>query len=606
MEVTNNEQYDIVPTHLVVQAMRDNGYKNAAYAIAELMDNSIQAEATLVELLCGEEEEVVSQRSRKRLKQIAVLDNGLGMDNATLRMALQFGNGTHLESSKQNGIGRFGMGLPASSISQCKRVEVWSWQDGVENALYSYLDIDEIKNRNQSSVPSPISRPIPTLWLGVGEGFSRSGTLVVWSHLDRCMWKSASAVIDNSELLIGRMYRRFLNESKVRIRLAAFRLDAPAQTLNEREALPNDPGYLMAHTSCPSPYHNVPMFEPYGEEHFERTVTINFRDQNHEVKLRFSLAKQEARLTDNAGNLPYGKHAGKNIGISLVRADRELDLDQAMVIQYDPRERWWGVEVDFPPALDDLFGVTNNKQAARNFTNIASLDTDAFQRDGRTPNDIKAELASDGDPAAILLDITQPIQSHLSQFRRLIKAQTKGTRSTDTRHQNTPEETATARTKERQQEGHTGQSDMEEKMSVDQRKEAIHDSLIDEGVAEKEAEELAGHTVDNGLKYVFAKADLQTSAFFSVKLKGGAMIITLNTSHPAYDNLVDILEEDVEGVEASELRDRLTKALGGLKLLLTAWARYEDEEPDGNRRIAAQETRNDWGRIAWRFLNRMS
>ena len=46
--------HDIVPAHLAVQAMRDNGYKNAAYALAELMDNSIQADATQVELLCGE------------------------------------------------------------------------------------------------------------------------------------------------------------------------------------------------------------------------------------------------------------------------------------------------------------------------------------------------------------------------------------------------------------------------------------------------------------------------------------------------------------------------------------------------------------------------
>ena len=48
--------FDIVPTRLVVEAMRDNGYKNAAYAIAELIDNAIQAGATLVELLCGEQQ----------------------------------------------------------------------------------------------------------------------------------------------------------------------------------------------------------------------------------------------------------------------------------------------------------------------------------------------------------------------------------------------------------------------------------------------------------------------------------------------------------------------------------------------------------------------
>lgn len=39
MKRTNNL---IVPPNLVVKAMRDNGYKNAAYAIAELIDNSIQ------------------------------------------------------------------------------------------------------------------------------------------------------------------------------------------------------------------------------------------------------------------------------------------------------------------------------------------------------------------------------------------------------------------------------------------------------------------------------------------------------------------------------------------------------------------------------------
>ena len=39
---------EIIPAHLAVKAMRDNGYKNAAYAIAELMDNSIQAGARKV------------------------------------------------------------------------------------------------------------------------------------------------------------------------------------------------------------------------------------------------------------------------------------------------------------------------------------------------------------------------------------------------------------------------------------------------------------------------------------------------------------------------------------------------------------------------------
>jgi hypothetical protein len=57
----------------------------------------------------------------------------------------------------------------------------------------------------------------------------------------------------------------------------------------------------------------------------------------------------------------------------------------------------------------------------------------------------------------------------------------------------------------------------------------------------------------------------------------------------------------VEGVDTDTLRSRLAKSAEGLKLLLTAWARYEDEQPDGIRKTRAQEARSDWGRIARQF-----
>ena len=50
------DRHDIVPAHLAIQAMRDNGYKNTAYAIAELIDNSIDGAGIIVQLVCGEEE----------------------------------------------------------------------------------------------------------------------------------------------------------------------------------------------------------------------------------------------------------------------------------------------------------------------------------------------------------------------------------------------------------------------------------------------------------------------------------------------------------------------------------------------------------------------
>ncbi len=601
--------HDIVPAHLAVQAMRDNGYRNAAYAIAELMDNSIQAGATHVELLCAEKKELVNSRQRSRIHQVAVLDNGCGMDASVLRMALQFGNGTHLNEADENrGIGRFGMGLPSSSISQCQRVEVWSWQESPENALYSYLDLNEIRQRRMTEVPEPQLKAVPHLWLKVGKYFESSGTLVVWSNIDRCIWKTSNSIIDNSELLIGRMYRKFLNSGQVEIRMFAFEIDDLIPIVNEKKARPNDPGYLMAKTSCPKPFNEISMFQPWGDEdQYEAIVTIDFRGKSHEVKVRYSYAKEEARLTgkrgSNPGEQPHGKHAAKNIGISLVRADRELELDQELVIKYDPVERWWGVEIEFPPGLDDLFGVTNNKQTARNFTEIAKLDIESLLGNDKTIIELKDELKEDEDPKGPLLELVMKVDAQLKIIRRLLKAQTKGTRGTDEkRYKEVSEEKGTYKTGTRKQEGHKGGSDKDESLPKEKREEVIKDALVKQGVAEIRAKELAATTVDNGLKYTFAETDIETAAFFSVTPRGGSIIIMLNTNHPAYKNLMEILAEEVEGVDVEILRGRLTNSLEGLKLLLMAWARYEDEQPDGKRKQAAQDARVDWGRIARQFL----
>ena len=159
-------RFDFVPTALAVNAMRDNGYKNAAYAIEELIDNSIQAGAKSVELLCVESEEQLVQRRRRRIRQVAVLDNGAGMDAEVLRQAIQFGNGTRLND--RSGIGRFGMGLPSASISQCRRLEVWTWQSGSDRPLHTYLDLGEIERGEIQEVPAPAEKPIPEFWRQAG------------------------------------------------------------------------------------------------------------------------------------------------------------------------------------------------------------------------------------------------------------------------------------------------------------------------------------------------------------------------------------------------------------------------------------------------------
>ena len=599
---------EIVPAHLAVKAMRDNGYKNAAYALAELMDNSIQAKATVVELLCMESEELVNHRRRSQIYMIGVLDNGSGMDEMTLQVSLQFGNGMNLDEVAQTGMGKFGMGLPASSVSQAKRVEVWTWQAGVESAIYSYLDIGLIASKEQKEVPKPIKKKVPKEWLKCGGSLGESGTLVVWSAIDKCIWKTGKAIIDNSEFIVGRMYRKFLDSGKVTIRMATFDWNNIAGgALNDREAVANDPLYLTAPSSTDAPYNLEPMFEPWpSKESYQHSITVRFRGRDHNVHIRTSMAKKAAR-EGSAGNRSYGRHAQKNMGVSIVRAKRELELDANWAQHGEVRERWWGVEVEFSPGLDDLFGVTNNKQSAHNFAQWAHYEVQDLLQPGETITSLKQRLADDEDPSGPLLEVAQYVQSSINEMRKLIQAQNKNTRrGGKTRHGEglQAEKEATAKTRERQAGGIVGRSDAEETRPESERKQEISDALEAQGLDFSEASALAATTVGSSLKYVFAESPQDSPAFFSVQMKGGAILITLNTEHSAYDRLVDVLERDSTEEDSQEkLAERLNNALEGLKLLLMAWARYEDEQGSGIARQQAQDARLDWGKIARRFMD---
>lgn len=285
----------IIPSRLAIASLRDSGYKNTAYALAELIDNAEQAGATVIELLCLQKRERVRQRERSRLSKIAVLDNGRGMDFATLRIALQFGNGSYLQD--RSGIGRFGMGLPNASISQAGKVEVWSWQNGPDNALYTYLDVSEIESGEMQLVPDPVHDPVPDEWRSVSESFSKSGTLVVWSKLEshRLTWKSARATLENTERLAGRIYRRFIADGAIRIRLLAS--EEESGFVYDREAAFDDPRHLAPSNLVPAPFDKEPMFRHV----FDDAQQITFNGSSHDVEHQ----APPARRPPVAANAPH-------------------------------------------------------------------------------------------------------------------------------------------------------------------------------------------------------------------------------------------------------------------------------------------------------------
>jgi hypothetical protein len=101
--------YPLVAIRAFIEATRDSGYKSTSSALAELIDNALEAGASCVDIAVGD---VVGDQ----LKSVSVTDNGAGMTRPTMQLALQFGGSTRFNSRRS--LGRYGMGLPNGSLKR--------------------------------------------------------------------------------------------------------------------------------------------------------------------------------------------------------------------------------------------------------------------------------------------------------------------------------------------------------------------------------------------------------------------------------------------------------------------------------------------------------
>ena len=594
IETAQRPDGEIIPPELAVRALRDSGYRNTAYALAELIDNSVQARADCVDVICLEKHTLVKQRQRRRMHTIAVLDNGEGMTPKILRLALQFGNGTHLND--RSGMGRFGMGLPNSSISQCRRVEVWTWQNGPDNALYTYLDVDEIQERTLHFVPPPIERSLPIEWHERSDIIGTHGTLVIWTKLDehRLTWHGARATLQHTATPVGRMYRKFINDGRLQIRLRALTNE---ESTFDKYVQVNDPLYLMRESSTPAPFDKEPMFQRWGEK--DEVFPIEYDGGTHEVVVRMSWARQETvPEKGDRGNYPYGKYADQNKGVSIVRAERELDLD-ADWGNRETTERWWGIEVEFPPALDEVFGVTNNKQSATIFSHMSNFGWETEADPGESKSEFTERIQSEGDPRALLVDIVWHIEKQISEVRKRIKDQTKGSRPANNNRYTTGDR-ATIKFEERVKQGYETEHDREN-FSKEDRDSLEKDLEEDKHYPHDVAKKIADAVLNKKRKVEFFTKDMDGYAFFNVEHKqGGLTAIVFNTNHPFYSQLIESLNPKIGEETDRELIDRVHKAADTLELLFAAWARYEMEDIRQQNKLF--EMRQEWGKMARFFL----
>ena len=562
---------------MMVESMRSGPYVQSVLALAEIIDNSIEAGAKHIDILCQSKMDYGTNRTM--LEEVAVADDGEGMTVDGLASALVFGNTTRRDSKgRTKGIGKFGMGLPNSSITQCRRVTVYSWTKKGE-VFSTCADLDEIAHSNDDRLPTPVQDRIPDKWIGLSDTFcAESGTLVVWSKLDKFDWKRFSAFFNNSEHVIGRIYRRYIERKAVKIRMVDFCQNTRAKEIKKFRV--NDPLYLTAPSSTPNPWNDDSMFEPYGE-HWERKYEIS----GHKVVVRYTMVKKVVRPSDQTGRTPYGRHAAKNVGISLMRGDRELVLDDT-IIDGDSRERWWGIEVEFPPALDEVFGVTYYKQGAHSFSNMIKKykarqnDPDAKQKDDSVDDK--------------LYEFVRDVCKQKGQMRERIRHMRADTRKQSTSNEGISGRYDTTGTTTAKQDTQSRETKKIEITKV------LEPTVFQRPEAEREAERLVN---DDQLKVVFYSRALPGNRIlFEPEFAGTKVIIKMNTNHPAYKNMISLVEEVPDSISIEETKEHLSKIHWGFQCLFASWANMEDKEENSETKVELQNVRHDWGTELARFI----
>lgn len=318
----------------IISSNRSIGYSFAA-AIADIIDNSISAKASEVELF--------SPVGRHPCLKIS--DNGCGMDLEELTEAMTFGGRTNCEVARDlNDLGRFGMGLKTASLSQCKRLEVISRKAG--RLTGGCWDIDELRKNDRWEFLLLSEEECRAKLEGtmLGDDETMTGTTVIWTKFDR-LRESAQ---DQSE-----EFDRLLSEAVDRLELIFHRfLEGDDEnppiviTYNRRRLVPNDP-FLTSKT----PQVSTPLAVPVKDS----TVLI----LSHKLLHPSRLTKEELK------RLCLGSTLLETQGFYVYRARRLIDYGTwfGMASKLE-RTKLSRIQIDIPNTLDSEWSLDIKKSRA--------------------------------------------------------------------------------------------------------------------------------------------------------------------------------------------------------------------------------------------------
>jgi hypothetical protein len=202
---------DSIPPNFAkaVEALRSIGY-SFEQAVADIVDNSIDAHCTSVLIRF-----VIGRRGELRL---AIVDDGYGMNVATMVEAMRIGSDTNQNSK---GLGKYGLGLKLATLSHARNLTVVSRCNRKCNGRRITVEGLKAGGYADHMSEAAATQVMDTGWGPVNT--SDHGTVIFWDAIDRIRITE-----DNLELILKRLRRklqthlgmcfhRFLASGKLRV-----------------------------------------------------------------------------------------------------------------------------------------------------------------------------------------------------------------------------------------------------------------------------------------------------------------------------------------------------------------------------------------------------
>lgn len=322
---------------ILMISMRAMGYSFES-AIADIIDNSISASAHNIWLRFPVDPTEC---------YVAICDDGWGMSRDELVDAMKYGSEQKREERATDDLGRFGLGLKAASLSQCRRLTVVSKKDGDISAYIWDLDII-LKKKDWYMVectPEDIAKLHQISWLESRD----SGTIVIWENFDLIEKSSGNVYSELNKLqdatanYVSLIFHRFLNK-------------AGAQKLcikiNNYEAEGLDP-FLENHRKTNVRRKiEIPIEDSKG---IERMVVV----QPFVLPFQKDLTLEDKKLSGGIEN-----YRSKQ-GFYVYRNERLIVWGTWFGRHRDELTKYARIRVDIPNTLDDIWGIDIKKQSAK-------------------------------------------------------------------------------------------------------------------------------------------------------------------------------------------------------------------------------------------------